>query len=87
MEGDSSPPLGARRRFSALMDIHRFTSPLENDGETQPLQSGPKSRGSSVEGTTAPSSPSASEQSTSVKEVPGVSVGGEEREKWLDCQY
>uniref|UniRef100_A0A8C4ES31 non-specific serine/threonine protein kinase n=1 Tax=Dicentrarchus labrax TaxID=13489 RepID=A0A8C4ES31_DICLA len=31
MEGDASPPLGARRRFSALMDTHRFASPL--DGE------------------------------------------------------
>uniref|UniRef100_A0A4W6FXP3 non-specific serine/threonine protein kinase n=1 Tax=Lates calcarifer TaxID=8187 RepID=A0A4W6FXP3_LATCA len=29
MEGDASPPLGARRRFSALMDTHRFASPLE----------------------------------------------------------
>uniref|UniRef100_A0A3B3SDH7 non-specific serine/threonine protein kinase n=1 Tax=Paramormyrops kingsleyae TaxID=1676925 RepID=A0A3B3SDH7_9TELE len=33
MEGDSSPPLGARRRFSALMDTHRFASPLEADSE------------------------------------------------------
>uniref|UniRef100_A0A8D3BRX9 non-specific serine/threonine protein kinase n=1 Tax=Scophthalmus maximus TaxID=52904 RepID=A0A8D3BRX9_SCOMX len=31
MEGDSSPPLGARRRFSALMDTHRFASPLEGE--------------------------------------------------------
>uniref|UniRef100_A0AAR2JBU3 non-specific serine/threonine protein kinase n=1 Tax=Pygocentrus nattereri TaxID=42514 RepID=A0AAR2JBU3_PYGNA len=37
-EGDSSPPLGARRRFSALMDTHRFASPLECNGETQPQQ-------------------------------------------------
>ncbi|KAJ8283773.1 hypothetical protein COCON_G00026230 [Conger conger] len=35
MEGDSSPPLGARRRFSALMDTHRFASPLEGDQETE----------------------------------------------------
>lgn len=77
MEGDSSPPLGARRRFSALMDTHRFASPLEGDGEMQPQQSGAKSRGSSVDGTTAPSSPSASDQSRSIKEVPGMSVGGE----------
>uniref|UniRef100_A0AAR2IPD4 non-specific serine/threonine protein kinase n=1 Tax=Pygocentrus nattereri TaxID=42514 RepID=A0AAR2IPD4_PYGNA len=55
-EGDSSPPLGARRRFSALMDTHRFASPLECNGETQPQQSA-KSRGSSLEGTTAPPSP------------------------------
>lgn len=83
MEGDSSPPLGARRRFSALMDTHRFTSPLEADTETQPQQSGAKSRGSSVDGTTAPSSPSASEQSKSIKEAPGVGVGGEEYLKVL----
>uniref|UniRef100_A0A3B3VSY3 non-specific serine/threonine protein kinase n=1 Tax=Poecilia latipinna TaxID=48699 RepID=A0A3B3VSY3_9TELE len=31
MEGDASPPLGARRRFSALMDTHRFASPFEGD--------------------------------------------------------
>ncbi|XP_051776535.1 microtubule-associated serine/threonine-protein kinase 1 isoform X2 [Erpetoichthys calabaricus] len=33
-ESDTSPPLAARRRFSALMDTHRFASPLE--GETEP---------------------------------------------------
>uniref|UniRef100_A0A8C7RZC8 non-specific serine/threonine protein kinase n=1 Tax=Oncorhynchus mykiss TaxID=8022 RepID=A0A8C7RZC8_ONCMY len=32
-ESDSSPPSGARRRFSALMDTHRFASPLEADPE------------------------------------------------------
>uniref|UniRef100_A0A3P8P8K7 non-specific serine/threonine protein kinase n=1 Tax=Astatotilapia calliptera TaxID=8154 RepID=A0A3P8P8K7_ASTCA len=32
-EGDASPPLGARRRFSALMDTHRFASPLEGESE------------------------------------------------------
>uniref|UniRef100_A0A665X6D4 non-specific serine/threonine protein kinase n=1 Tax=Echeneis naucrates TaxID=173247 RepID=A0A665X6D4_ECHNA len=31
MEGDASPPLGARRRFSALMDTHRFASTLEGE--------------------------------------------------------
>uniref|UniRef100_A0A8C5CYH7 non-specific serine/threonine protein kinase n=1 Tax=Gadus morhua TaxID=8049 RepID=A0A8C5CYH7_GADMO len=36
-EGDSSPPLGARRRFSALMDTHRFASPMEGEpGEGPP---------------------------------------------------
>uniref|UniRef100_A0A7N8XEJ5 non-specific serine/threonine protein kinase n=1 Tax=Mastacembelus armatus TaxID=205130 RepID=A0A7N8XEJ5_9TELE len=30
-ESDSSPPSGTRRRFSALMDTHRFASPLELD--------------------------------------------------------
>ncbi|XP_062975396.1 microtubule-associated serine/threonine-protein kinase 1 [Elgaria multicarinata webbii] len=33
-ESDSSPPLGARRRFSALMDTSRFAVPLESDNET-----------------------------------------------------
>uniref|UniRef100_A0A670KIF6 non-specific serine/threonine protein kinase n=1 Tax=Podarcis muralis TaxID=64176 RepID=A0A670KIF6_PODMU len=33
-ESDSSPPLGARRRFSALMDTSRFAVPLETDSES-----------------------------------------------------
>uniref|UniRef100_A0A671YKA9 non-specific serine/threonine protein kinase n=1 Tax=Sparus aurata TaxID=8175 RepID=A0A671YKA9_SPAAU len=33
IESDSSPPSGARRRFSALMDTHRLASPLEVDSE------------------------------------------------------
>uniref|UniRef100_A0A8C5AS73 non-specific serine/threonine protein kinase n=1 Tax=Gadus morhua TaxID=8049 RepID=A0A8C5AS73_GADMO len=56
-DSDSSPPSArARRRFSALMDTHRFASPLEGDGEltlggrTQQM----KTRGASLEG--APSS-------------------------------
>nr|XP_032645671.1 microtubule-associated serine/threonine-protein kinase 1-like [Chelonoidis abingdonii] len=32
-ESESSPPLGTRRRFSALMDTSRFTAPLEDDDE------------------------------------------------------
>uniref|UniRef100_A0A8C2ZSB4 non-specific serine/threonine protein kinase n=1 Tax=Cyclopterus lumpus TaxID=8103 RepID=A0A8C2ZSB4_CYCLU len=32
-ESDYSPPSGARRRFSALMDTHRLSSPLEVDSE------------------------------------------------------
>uniref|UniRef100_A0A3P9B4Q5 non-specific serine/threonine protein kinase n=1 Tax=Maylandia zebra TaxID=106582 RepID=A0A3P9B4Q5_9CICH len=32
-ESDSSPPSGARRRFSALMDSYRLASPLELDSE------------------------------------------------------
>uniref|UniRef100_A0A3Q2XT62 Microtubule associated serine/threonine kinase 1 n=1 Tax=Hippocampus comes TaxID=109280 RepID=A0A3Q2XT62_HIPCM len=32
-ESDYSPPSGARRRFSALMDTHRLASPLEVDSE------------------------------------------------------
>uniref|UniRef100_A0A672NC85 non-specific serine/threonine protein kinase n=1 Tax=Sinocyclocheilus grahami TaxID=75366 RepID=A0A672NC85_SINGR len=40
-ESESSPP-GARRRFSALMDTHRFASPLEGDGDgaSVPIGSG-----------------------------------------------
>uniref|UniRef100_A0A8D0H7E5 non-specific serine/threonine protein kinase n=1 Tax=Sphenodon punctatus TaxID=8508 RepID=A0A8D0H7E5_SPHPU len=34
-ESESSPPLGARRRFSALMDTSRFAAPLEDDDETR----------------------------------------------------
>ncbi|MBN3305795.1 MAST1 kinase, partial [Amia calva] len=41
-ESDSSPPLGARRRFSALMDTHRFASPQE--GDTDPPHKQPQSR-------------------------------------------
>uniref|UniRef100_UPI00398EB762 microtubule-associated serine/threonine-protein kinase 1-like n=1 Tax=Pristiophorus japonicus TaxID=55135 RepID=UPI00398EB762 len=32
-ESDSSPPLTVRRRFSALMDTHKFAAPLEDDME------------------------------------------------------
>ncbi|XP_051897750.1 microtubule-associated serine/threonine-protein kinase 1-like isoform X2 [Pristis pectinata] len=32
-ESDSSPPLTVRRRFSALMDTHKFAAPLEDDTE------------------------------------------------------
>ncbi|XP_048377896.2 microtubule-associated serine/threonine-protein kinase 1-like isoform X5 [Stegostoma tigrinum] len=32
-ESDSSPPLTVRRRFSALMDTHKFATPLEDDTE------------------------------------------------------
>ncbi|KAG7504633.1 microtubule-associated serine serine/threonine-protein kinase 1-like [Solea senegalensis] len=51
-ESDSSPPSGARRRFSALMDTHRFASPLEIDSEllTSSRQPPVKARGTSLEG-------------------------------------
>lgn len=68
MEGESSPPLGARRRFSALMDTHRFTSPLEGEVEVQHQQNGTKGQGVSEDGTTAPSSPSTGEQNITIKE-------------------
>ncbi|XP_019713916.1 microtubule-associated serine/threonine-protein kinase 1-like isoform X2 [Hippocampus comes] len=51
-ESDYSPPSGARRRFSALMDTHRLASPLEVDSE-QSLSRGQlpvKTRGTSLEG-------------------------------------
>ncbi|XP_051988821.1 microtubule-associated serine/threonine-protein kinase 1-like isoform X1 [Xyrauchen texanus] len=48
-ESDSSPP-GVRRRFSALMDTHRFASPLEGDGEMHTRQPPVKVRGLSLEG-------------------------------------
>ncbi|XP_034566927.1 microtubule-associated serine/threonine-protein kinase 1-like isoform X2 [Notolabrus celidotus] len=52
LESDSSPPSGARRRFSALMDTHRLASPLEVDSEvTVPSRQQPvKARGVSLEG-------------------------------------
>ncbi|KAJ3601755.1 hypothetical protein NHX12_032721 [Muraenolepis orangiensis] len=53
-ESDSSPPSArARRRFSALMDTHRFASPLEVDAELQlpsRQQQQMKTRGASLEG-------------------------------------
>uniref|UniRef100_A0A8C6K625 non-specific serine/threonine protein kinase n=1 Tax=Nothobranchius furzeri TaxID=105023 RepID=A0A8C6K625_NOTFU len=39
-ESDSSPPSGARRRFSALVDTYRFASPLELDSELETQRSG-----------------------------------------------
>uniref|UniRef100_A0A671YH87 non-specific serine/threonine protein kinase n=1 Tax=Sparus aurata TaxID=8175 RepID=A0A671YH87_SPAAU len=52
IESDSSPPSGARRRFSALMDTHRLASPLEVDSELPvPTRQPPvKTRGASLEG-------------------------------------
>ncbi|KAK5885475.1 hypothetical protein CesoFtcFv8_019180 [Champsocephalus esox] len=50
-ESDSSPPSGARRRFSALMDSHRLASPLETDSELPaPSRLSLKNRGASLEG-------------------------------------
>lgn len=74
MEGDFSPPMGARRRFSALMDTHRFAAPQEGDGEFSARQGATKTPGPSVEGATAPSSPSANEQRNAGKEVMSTSA-------------
>ncbi|XP_061892867.1 microtubule-associated serine/threonine-protein kinase 1-like [Entelurus aequoreus] len=51
-ESDYSPPSGARRRFSALMDTHRLASPLEVDPEQSTSKGQPqvKVRGTSLEG-------------------------------------
>jgi len=53
-EGDSSPPLGARRRFSALMDTHRFASPLEGEPDPLSRQTPVKARGTSLDSGSAP---------------------------------
>lgn len=74
MEGDFSPPMGARRRFSALMDTHRFAAPQEGDGELFARQGAGKAPGSSVEGATALASPSANEQRSAGKEVMSTSA-------------
>ncbi|XP_016325467.1 LOW QUALITY PROTEIN: microtubule-associated serine/threonine-protein kinase 1-like [Sinocyclocheilus anshuiensis] len=73
MEGDCSPPMGARRRFSALMDTHRFAAPQEGDGELSEKQGAVKAPGSSLEGAIAPPSPSANEQRNGAKEVMSAS--------------
>ncbi|XP_028300674.1 microtubule-associated serine/threonine-protein kinase 1-like isoform X2 [Gouania willdenowi] len=50
-DSESSPPSGARRRFSTLMDTYRLASTLELDSDMSVL--GKKARGSSLEGTMA----------------------------------
>ncbi|KAI4899481.1 hypothetical protein NFI96_014219 [Prochilodus magdalenae] len=69
-ESDSSPPSGARRRFSALMDTHRFASPLEGETETPTRQPPVKARGTSLEGATMPASLCTAESGAT---APGVS--------------
>uniref|UniRef100_A0A8C6PH08 non-specific serine/threonine protein kinase n=1 Tax=Nothobranchius furzeri TaxID=105023 RepID=A0A8C6PH08_NOTFU len=54
-EGDASPPLGARRRFSALMDTHRFASALEGEPDFLSRHNHMKFRGTSLDGSSAPS--------------------------------
>ncbi|KAF7665084.1 hypothetical protein LDENG_00154650 [Lucifuga dentata] len=70
MEGDSSPPLGARRRFSALMDTHRFASPLEGEPDFLSRQTPIKARGTSLDGANVPS-PSLLEHRASLREING----------------
>ncbi|XP_019940004.1 microtubule-associated serine/threonine-protein kinase 1-like isoform X2 [Paralichthys olivaceus] len=71
MEGDGSPPLGARRRFSALIDTHRFASPLEGEPDFLSRQAPFKVRGTSLDGTSVPS-PTLLEQRSSLKEINGA---------------
>lgn len=71
MEGDASPPLGARRRFSALMDTHRFASLLDSESDLLSRHAPIKVRGTSLDGTNVPS-PSLLEQRSSLKEISGA---------------
>ncbi|XP_062386898.1 microtubule-associated serine/threonine-protein kinase 1-like [Sardina pilchardus] len=77
-ESDSSPPSGVRRRFSALMETHRFASPLESDGEMPSLasrQAAVKTRGTSLEGATMPALSSLAELTASPKESSAAPAG------------
>uniref|UniRef100_W5MME3 non-specific serine/threonine protein kinase n=1 Tax=Lepisosteus oculatus TaxID=7918 RepID=W5MME3_LEPOC len=69
-ESDSSPPLGARRRFSALMDTQRFASPQEGDSETQQLKQA-QSRPAQEGGASTPTSQS---EPKLIREGNGVSA-------------
>lgn len=80
MEGDSSPPLGARRRFSALMDTHRFASPLEGEPDFLSRQAPIKARGTSLDGANVPS-PSLLEQRAGLREINGGGVWRCQRDK------
>ncbi|KAK3508606.1 hypothetical protein QTP70_035074 [Hemibagrus guttatus] len=62
-ESDSSPP-GVRRRFSALMDTHRVTSPLETDTDSHTRHTPVKTRGTSLEGATMATGSGGAESST-----------------------
>ncbi|XP_042360238.1 microtubule-associated serine/threonine-protein kinase 1-like isoform X2 [Plectropomus leopardus] len=73
-ESDSSPPSGARRRFSALMDTHRLASPLEVDSELPGRQPPVKARGTSLEGAMAAIA-SQSDLRTLLKDSNGVTAG------------
>lgn len=73
MEGDASPPLGARRRFSALMDTHRFASPFEGESDSLTRQNLMKFRGTSLDGTTVPS-PSLLEHRPIGREINGAGL-------------
>uniref|UniRef100_A0A3Q3BBV8 non-specific serine/threonine protein kinase n=1 Tax=Kryptolebias marmoratus TaxID=37003 RepID=A0A3Q3BBV8_KRYMA len=78
-EGDASPPLGARRRFSALMDTHRFASPLEGEQDFLSRQNFMKVRGTSLDGSTV-SSPSLLEHRVNLKELNGAGPAAASRD-------
>lgn len=74
LEGEASPPLGARRRFSALLEPSRFSAPQEDEDEARlrrpprPSSDPPSSLDTRVpkeaaqgEGTSTPGDPEASE--------------------------
>ncbi|XP_019718063.1 microtubule-associated serine/threonine-protein kinase 1-like [Hippocampus comes] len=71
MEGDASPPLGARRRFSALMDTHRFASPIEGEPDFVSKPTPIRVRGTSLDGTGVPSTHHG-EPRNSLKEINGA---------------
>ncbi|XP_072224445.1 microtubule-associated serine/threonine-protein kinase 1-like isoform X2 [Leuresthes tenuis] len=75
-ESDSSPPSGARRRFSALMDTYRLSSPLELDSElSAPSKQPPvKTRGTSLEGAMG-AIPSHGDLRTFFKDGNGLTAG------------
>uniref|UniRef100_A0AAY4C389 non-specific serine/threonine protein kinase n=1 Tax=Denticeps clupeoides TaxID=299321 RepID=A0AAY4C389_9TELE len=74
-ESDSSPPSGVRRRFSALMETHRFASPLEGDTETSALeQHGTSPLASPMSPRSISSNPSSRDSSPSRDYSPTVNV-------------
>lgn len=73
MEGEASPPLGARRRFSALMDTHRFASALDGEPDFLSRQTPMKVRGTSLDGTSVPS-PTLLEPRGGLKEINGAGL-------------
>ncbi|GAB1293403.1 Microtubule-associated serine/threonine-protein kinase 1 [Apodemus speciosus] len=76
LEGEASPPLGARRRFSALLEPSRFSAPQEDEDEARlrrpprPSSDPPSSLDTRVpkeaaqgEGTSTPGEPEATDRS------------------------
>ncbi|GAA6108039.1 microtubule-associated serine/threonine-protein kinase 1 isoform X1, partial [Tachysurus ichikawai] len=70
-ESESSPP-GVRRRFSALMDAHRVTSPLETDTDSHTRHTPVKTRGTSLEGATMATSSGVAESSITAPAAQGI---------------